>query len=529
MVETIGERQRRADAEQVWPGELPAWLTLDLTVRDPDVIATLAACESPMERDEFALAALKIGVLALRQARGQVDSDAVRRESQRMLTELERQLTLHSRGLNERLEAALKDYFDPQDGRFAERVHRLVKQDGELEGLLRRQVGDQDSVLCRTLVQHFGQDSPLMRQLSPDQSQGLLARMRQTLEEQLGVQREHVLRQFSLDNEESALSRLVGQLTLKQGELTRQLGTKIDEVVREFSLDEQDSALSRLVRNVDQAQRTISAQFSLDDEGSALARLRKELQQQLEEQATHNRAFQEHVKVALEKMATRREEREKTTRRGVEFEAAVGEFLEQEAQRAGHVLEAVGQSCGQIRNCRVGDFVVTLSCESAGAGARVVVEAKEDKSYTIAKMLEEMKTARGNRQATVGLFVCSRKTAPAGMEPITRHGEDVLATWDAEDAQSDVLLRAALSLVQGLAVRAETARGTEAAEIKELDRAILEIEKRASELEKVKDWAETIGSRAHDIQEHVRKSRDALLRQVTSLRESLEEMRQAER
>jgi hypothetical protein len=52
---------------------------------------------------------------------------------------------------------------------------RRVVRHPELEQLLRRQVGSQDSELGKTLASHFGVDSPLMKVLSPDQSRGLLA------------------------------------------------------------------------------------------------------------------------------------------------------------------------------------------------------------------------------------------------------------------------------------------------------------------------------------------------------------------
>ena len=78
------------------------------------------------------------------------------------------------------------------------------------------------------------------------------------METQLTAQRNHVLREFSLDNKEGALARLVGELSANHGADDQVLGEKIDTVVREFSLDEENSALSRLVRNVDRAQRTIS-------------------------------------------------------------------------------------------------------------------------------------------------------------------------------------------------------------------------------------------------------------------------------
>ena len=75
-----------------------------------------------------------------------------------------------------------------------------------------------------------------------------------------------MLREFSLDNKDGALARMIGELTNNHGQLTEALEKKIDAVVDEFSLDKEDSASSRLVRNVDRAQSTITREFSLDDE-----------------------------------------------------------------------------------------------------------------------------------------------------------------------------------------------------------------------------------------------------------------------
>ena len=310
-------------------------LGLQLTVVDRDTIDDLLAYAAGDERDQFALNALRIGVLALRQARGRVDADLIQRETQRMLSGLERQLSTHASQMQEKLAGSLKEYFDPESGRFHERVQQLVKEDGELEQLLRRQIGSDDSQLCKTLLGHFGSESPLMKLLNPRESEGLLHALGHTLETQLTAQRNHVLREFSLDNKEGAMARMVGELTNNHGQLTEALQKKIDAVVDEFSLDKEDSALSRLVRNVDRAQSTITREFSLDDEGSALsrlavilrntqtaidsnlsldgdssslARLRRELLSILEKHTETNSAFQEEVKVALGKMVARREE-----------------------------------------------------------------------------------------------------------------------------------------------------------------------------------------------------------------------------
>jgi len=184
---------------------LPQVVHLRLTVTDRDSIADLLIHPEGEPRDEFALSALRIDLLALRQASGQLDRDLLRMEAERMLGGLESQLQEHSRQLHSRLTDKLKEYFDPDSGRFEERVRRLVARDGELERVLKRQVGEEDSSLCRTLAAHFGDGSPLMKVLSPSQSEGLLAALRETLDTALKDQRDRILREFSLDSQDSVI------------------------------------------------------------------------------------------------------------------------------------------------------------------------------------------------------------------------------------------------------------------------------------------------------------------------------------
>ncbi|MEX0717624.1 MAG: hypothetical protein WD066_13610 [Planctomycetaceae bacterium] len=512
-----GRLDANLDAELHDDGDLPYALLLELNVQDPETVAELVSHAEGDERERFALTALRIGVLALRQARGRIDADVVRRESDRLLETLQSRFDEHSRHLHDRVAGSLGEYFDPTDGRFHERIERLVRKDGELEAVIRRQIGVEDSELCRTLAAHFGNDSPLMRLLRPDQSDGLLASLRQTVEAQLDGQREHVLRQFSLDNKEGALARFIAELSTSQDGLTKQLHEKIDEAVRQFSLDDDDSALSRLVRNVRDAQQTITSEFSLDDDRSALARLRKQLLELMEGDRKTNRDFQEQVKTALAEMRMQRKEAARTTLHGHDFETAVFECIQQQAQRQGDVPTSTGNTTGLIRNCKKGDCVIELGPESAAPGAKFVIEAKEKAGYALPEARAEIEEARKNRDAQVGLFVYSSKCAPAGLEPLARFGHDVFVVWDAEDTASDVFLHAALSLARALCVRTHKHDEAVQVDFTEIDRAILEIEKRANSFEEIETAVETIKRQADKIAKTASTARKSLLSQVELL------------
>jgi len=512
-------------AASISQGELPFSLPLELVVRDAEIIAELASYPEGAERLDFASQALRIGVLALKQARGRIDADLVRQESERMLTELQRGLNEHAQLVQTRLTGSLKEYFDPQDGRFHERVERLVQRDGELEQILRRQVGSDDSELGKTLRAHFGAESPLMNLLNPDQSKGLLASLRQTLDEQLNTQREHMLSEFSLDNKEGALSRLVSELVDNHGEASGQLQEKIDELMRQFSLNDDDSALSQLVRNVDRAQKTITNEFSLDDEGSALARLKRELLTLMSEQQEGTRKFQEEVKVTLESMTARKREAAKSTRHGLEFEDAVFEFVQRESNRVGDVATPTGNTTGHIKSCKVGDCLIELGPDTAAAGESIVVEAKEKAAYQLSVARDELDTARKNRDAQIGLFVFSKKSAPEGCEPLARYGQDVFVVWDAEDAATDLYMQVGISLARALCVRRRYEQTESTVDFSDVDKSILEIEKRASTLEDVATWAKTIQSNSEKILTRINATRKSLEQQAELLRDKTDALK----
>ena len=221
-------------------------VSLHLVVEDQQMIADLEAAPQGAERDALAMNALRIGLLALRQARGRIDADAVRAEGERLLESLAAALNRHKDLLNTQVEGTLSAYFDPQSGKFAERVNQLLRKDGDLESVLKRQVSGDASELAKTLASSVGQQSPLMKLLSPTDSEGLIKLLEAVLAGELVKQRERILGEFSLDRQDSALSRFLEKVGEKSGELGGDLKSQVAGVVSQLSLDNPESALHRL-------------------------------------------------------------------------------------------------------------------------------------------------------------------------------------------------------------------------------------------------------------------------------------------
>jgi len=178
-----------------------------------------------------------------------------------------------------------------------------------------------------------------------------------------------LVREFSLDNEDGALSRLVERVERAQ-----------ETITSEFSLDHEGSALRRLADLLESTNGAVERSLTLDDESSPLARLKREILDVLEQQNAANTNFQTEVRATLDSFRARREEQARGPRRGTTFEDEAAAFLNHECNRVGDICERVGTTIG--RTGKVGDLVVALGPDSAAPGARIVVEDRAtEESY----------------------------------------------------------------------------------------------------------------------------------------------------
>jgi hypothetical protein len=519
-------------------------LLLSLEVADPDVVTELEKHADGPSREKYALSALRLGVLALRQAAGELDATTVRAAAQDLLAGLGQLLSKRGTEITTDISGALRQYFDPATGALPQRIEALLRNDGELDKALRAHLAPENSTISKALTAHFGEGSTIFKLLSPTDANGVKAQIEGMLNSVLKEQQEQVIKEFSLDNKQSALSRLVAELATSNGNLRTDLKLQVDGLVGEFSLDKPDSALSRLVARVETAHKTITDEFStdneqsaiarlsrmlsetsqqidknltLDDDGSSLSRLKRELLTTIGGLVSSNAAFQTEVRTTLAGLQARRDEAARSTRHGNDFEDQIGLIIAAEAQRLNDPYEGTGVTTGAIKNCKTGDFVTTLGPDSAAPGARIVWEAKEDKSYDLKRALAEIEAARKNRQAQSGVFVFSRTAAPDGLQPFARYGNDVVIIWDADNPDSDLNIRIAYSVARALVIR-ETHESVESEQaLNAIDLATRAIEKQLEHLDQIRTWAETVKNNGEKMADRAGRMRADLAREVDAL------------
>jgi hypothetical protein len=91
------------------PGDPEDAVHIDLWLRDRDIVTAINAHPGGRRRTDYIRTAIRIGVLALQQAEGRIDTESVRNEGDRLIVALENRLQYQDQ-LRSVLGGTLKDY-----------------------------------------------------------------------------------------------------------------------------------------------------------------------------------------------------------------------------------------------------------------------------------------------------------------------------------------------------------------------------------------------------------------------------------
>ena len=210
--------------------------------------------------------------------------------------------------------------------------------------------------------------------------------------------------------------------------------------------------------------------------------------------------------------AARGAERARSAAKGGDFEDVLEAMLGDVARGAGDLVDRTGGETGELLRSKKGDFVVTLNPErTGGADVRVVVEAK-DRAMSGRAIRDELREAKENRGAAVGLVVFTPAHAPTAIAPFDVRAGDVYCVIDPA-APDPSVLEAALRLARLLALA--SLREIEADIDIEAIRAGLDAIR--AELEAVKGIKATltsIASSATGVQASLDRMREAVMSRV---------------
>jgi hypothetical protein len=281
------------------------------------------------------------------------------------------------------------------------------------------------------------------------------------------------------------------------------LRSMVDEL---FDPKRQDSAVGRIA--------TMLGHY-FDGDGSRLAqlldptRMNSPLHQFRTEVDAGFKALHEKL-VALEAaQAARAGERAKSAAKGADFEGLLEDLLGDIARGGNDLLERTGTDAGDAGRSKKGDFVLTIDPDLArGCELRIVVEAK-DRKVSGREMREELRAAKANRDAAVGLVVFTPAHAPAGIAPFDVRAGDVYAVLDPADPDP-ATLHAAVRLARLLAIT--TVRESEAeVDVAAVQEALDAIRQALDTVRGLKVQLTSIGTTSTNVSAALDKLREAIL------------------
>ncbi len=216
---------------------------------------------------------------------------------------------------------------------------------------------------------------------------------------------------------------------------------------------------------------------------------------------------------ALEAASTARaQERAKGTAKGGDFEDLLEGLLADTARGAGDLLDRTSAEEGAVIKSKKGDFVVTVNpALTGGAELRIVVEAK-DRAISGRAMREEIREAKTNRDAAIGLVVFTPAHAPTGIAPFDLRAGDVYAVIDPE-CPDPAVLEAAMRFARLLAIASLREREVDV-DAEAIGKALTGIREQLEQLRTLKSTLTSVVNSTKDVQTGLDRMRDAILARV---------------
>jgi len=216
--------------------------------------------------------------------------------------------------------------------------------------------------------------------------------------------------------------------TSVMGRAISELSDARTELFEQFDLRRADSqssllveAINRMIGPSGEMQRLLDAAFDPTEEASAFGRIATQVDQRFTE-----------IRDLMLRQDGARQEAERGTAKGLDFEATIDDALRAIGSRIGGcVVEATGSETGRLSAAaKVGDFVI-----ENGRGHRIVVEAKNKATLTLSGktgILSELSRAIENRRAHFAVCVSACDAFPSEVGGFGVYGNRLLVVDDGE-------------------------------------------------------------------------------------------------
>jgi hypothetical protein len=176
-------------------------LDLVLIVDDPEVVRYLLEFEDDETRNERALEALKVGVIALRSASPTLDTRVV----QARFAELDRTMKSSIDEFQRSFKDGLTTYFENGTGIVPNSIESAFGEDGKLRRLFEGFFDPEEGKVCRLIESQIGPESSFAKNLDPEHKGSVISLIEAKVREVVEAKLDGVLKEFSLDENGSAM------------------------------------------------------------------------------------------------------------------------------------------------------------------------------------------------------------------------------------------------------------------------------------------------------------------------------------
>ncbi|MBL7131899.1 MAG: hypothetical protein ISS45_10965 [Candidatus Omnitrophica bacterium] len=178
-------------------------LLLELKIRNNNVVKYLIQYTTP-EREEKALEALKVGVIAILSASPTLDTKIVEEK----FAAIERKLETYTTEFNVNLKEELKKYFEKDKGDVPSSLNSMLGERGSLSVLLSQYFNIENGKVNQLLKQEIGPASSFAKSIDPANKESVISRIEDKVKGELTKVNQEMTAQFSLDKDDSGMSRV---------------------------------------------------------------------------------------------------------------------------------------------------------------------------------------------------------------------------------------------------------------------------------------------------------------------------------
>jgi hypothetical protein len=176
---------------------------LTIVIDDDNVINYLKGFSEDLWPQKV-MEALKVGVIAIQSASPTLDTTVVNEK----FNDIQNHITLDLVEFKSNFECKLREYFDTETGQVDRKLSDFFGENGQLNTFFEQYFGSETGKVLQLLKDQVGKDSEFAKKIDPTNKDSIISQIQTTVEQIVTTKIQQIADEFTLDKEDSALTRL---------------------------------------------------------------------------------------------------------------------------------------------------------------------------------------------------------------------------------------------------------------------------------------------------------------------------------